>query len=65
MTRRTRRDHSPALKAKVAVAAIKGEQTFVELAHDFDVHSSQIMQWRHQLLEGAAGALNRETRESW
>ena len=38
MTRRPRRNHSPAFKAKVAVAAIKGEKTLIELAQDFDVH---------------------------
>ena len=55
MTRRPRRNHSPAFKAKVAVAAIKGEQTLVELAQDYDVHPNQIKQWRDQLLEGATG----------
>ena len=55
MTRRARRNHSPAFKAKVALAAIKGEQTLVELAQNFDVHSNQIKQWRDQLLEGATG----------
>ena len=53
MTRRPRRNHSPAFKAKVAVAAIKGERTLIELAQDFDVHPNQIKQWRDQLLEGA------------
>ena len=42
MTRRPRRNHSPAFKAKVAVAAIKGEKTLIELAQDFDVHPNQI-----------------------
>lgn len=55
MTRRSRRKHSPAFKAKVAVAAIKGERTLIELAQDFDVHPYQIKQWRDQLLEGATG----------
>ena len=55
MTRRPRRNHSPAFKAKVAVAAIKGEKTLIELAQDFDVHPHQIKQWRDQLLEGATG----------
>lgn len=55
MTRRPRRNHSPAFKAKVAVAAIKGERTLIELAQDFDVHPNQIKQWRDQLLEGATG----------
>ena len=55
MTRRPRRNHGPAFKAKVAVAAIKGERTLVELAQQFDVHPNQIKQWRDQLLEGATG----------
>ncbi len=55
MARRPRRNHSPAFKAKVAVAAIKGEKTLIELAQDFDAHPDQIKQWRDQLLEGATG----------
>ena len=55
MTRRPRRNHSPAFKAKVALAAIKGEKTLIELAQDFDIHPNQIKQWRDQLLEGATG----------
>jgi transposase len=55
MARRPRRNHSPAFKAKVAVAAIKGEKTMIELAQDFNVHPNQIKQWRDQLLEGATG----------
>ena len=39
----------------MAVAAIKGEKTLIELAQDFDVHPNQIKQWRDQLLEGATG----------
>ena len=55
MARRARRNHSPAFKAKVAVAAIKGEKTMIELAQEFDVHPNQIKQWRDKLLEGATG----------
>ena len=55
MSRRPRRNHSPAFKAKVALAAVKGEQTLAELAQHFDVHANQITTWRTQLLEGAAG----------
>ena len=53
MTKRTRRNHTPGFKAKVALAAIKGEKTLSELAQQFDVHPNQITQW--QVLEGAAG----------
>ena len=55
MPERPRLNHSPAFKAKVAVTAIKGEKTMIELAQDFDVHPNQIKQWRDQLLEGATG----------
>jgi len=55
MTRRPRRNHTPAFKAKVALAAIRGEQTLVELSQQFDVHANQIKQWKEQLLEGATG----------
>jgi transposase-like protein len=55
MTRRPRRNHTPAFKAKVALAAIKGEKTLSELAQDFDVHPNQITAWKAQLLDGAAG----------
>ena len=52
MTRRTRRNHSPAFKAKVALAAIRGEQTLAELAQQFDLHPNQIKQWKEHLLAG-------------
>ena len=61
MTRRPRRNHSPAFKAKVALAAIKGERTLAELAQQFDVHPNQITQWRSQLLEGASGVFGAAT----
>ena len=54
MTKRTRRNHTPAFKAKVALAAMKGDKTLAELAEQFDVHPNQIGQWRSQLLDGAA-----------
>ena len=55
MTKRTRRTHSPAFKAKVVLSAIKGEKTLAELAKLFDVHPHQITAWKAQLQEGAAG----------
>ena len=54
MAKRARRTHSPAFKAKVALAAIKGEKTLAELAQQYDVHPNQITAWRTQLLESAA-----------
>ncbi|WP_416409325.1 IS3 family transposase [Agrobacterium rosae] len=62
MTRRPRRNHSPAFKVKVALAAIRGEQTLVELSQHFDVHANQIKQWKDQLLEGATGVFGDETK---
>ena len=55
MARRVRRTHSPAFKAKVALAAIKGEKTLAELAQQYDVHPNQITAWKAQVLDGAAG----------
>jgi transposase-like protein len=54
MSRRPRRNHTPALKAKVALAAIKGDRTLAQLAEQFDVHPNQITSWKAQLEEGAA-----------
>jgi transposase len=62
MTRRVRRNHSPAFKAKVALAAIQGEKTLADLAQQFDVHPNQITQWRSQLLDGAAGVFGSEAK---
>jgi transposase-like protein len=62
MSKRPRRNHAPAFKAKVALAAIKGEKTLAELAQQFDVHPNQITQWKTQLLEGAAGIFGAEAR---
>jgi transposase len=68
MSRRPRRNHTAAFKAKVALAALKGEKTLLELARQLDGHATrapvmrlcmtgwkQIAQWKSQLLEGAAG----------
>ena len=51
---RSRRNHTPSFKAKVALAAIKGDQTVAELAKRFDIHPNSIVQWKTQLLERAA-----------
>ena len=54
MNRRPRRNHTPGFKAKVALAAIKGDRTLAELAEQFDVHPNQITSWKAQLEGGAA-----------
>ena len=54
MSRRTRRNHSAAFKAKVALAAIKGDKTLAELAQQYDVHANQITEWKRQLQERAS-----------
>lgn len=54
MTRRKRRNHSPEFKAKVALAAAKGDKTLAELATKFDIHANQITQWKQELIENAS-----------
>lgn len=53
MTKRTR----PAFKAKIALCAVRGEQTLSELAQDFDVHPNQIRHWKDRLMEGGGGCI--------
>lgn len=60
MSRRPRRNHSPAFKAKVALAAIKNDRTLAELAQQYDVHPNQITDWKNQLLNNAASAFGGE-----
>ena len=62
MSRRPRRNHTPTFKAKVALAAIKGEKTLADLAQQFDVHPNQITQWKSQLQEGAAAVFGSDAR---
>jgi len=54
MSRRPRRNHTPAFKAKVALAAIKGDRTLAQIAEQFDVHPNQVTSWKAQLEGGAA-----------
>ena len=51
--RRKRRNHSASFKAKVAVAAVRGEKTLAELAQHYDVHPNQIQDWRGRLVGSA------------
>ena len=55
MSKRARRNHAPAFKAKVALAAIKGEKTLADLAQQFDIHSNQITQWKASSSKGRPG----------
>lgn len=64
MSRRPRRNHSPAFKAKVALEAIKGEQPIITIAERFDVHPNQITTWKRQLLEGAAAVFGEGDKEA-
>ena len=54
MTKRPRRNHSAAFKAKVALEAMKGDQTLVELAERFQIHPNLITEWKKVLLERAS-----------
>jgi len=58
--KQSRRKHSPSFKAKVAVEALKGEETIAELANRFEVHPSQIRKWKQALTEGAGGIFGSE-----
>lgn len=60
MSKRPRRNHAPAFKAKVALEALKSEQTIVELSERFQVHPNQITDWKKQLLEHAAEVFGKE-----
>ena len=54
MNKRPRRNHSPTFKAKVALAAVKGDRTIAQLAEQFDVHPNQVTAWKAQLEGGAS-----------
>lgn len=52
--KRTRRTHAPSFKAKVALAAIKGDKTLAELSSEFEVHQNQITEWKQLLQQHAS-----------
>ncbi len=62
--RRKRRNHSSVFKAKVALAAIRGDKTLADLAEQFEVHPNQIQDWRRKLLDNAAELFERNARPS-
>jgi len=59
MTKRPRRNHTAVFKAKVALEAIKGDQTLVELSERFQVHPNQIAEWKKILLEKASDVFDK------
>ena len=60
MSKRPRRNHAPAFKAKVALEALKGDQTIVELAERYQVHPNQITDWKKQLLAHAEEVFSKD-----
>lgn len=58
--KRKRRNHSADFKAKVALAALKGDRTLAELAEQFDVHPNQIQDWKKRLVESAGDLFSRK-----
>jgi transposase len=60
MSKRPRRNHAPAFKARVALDALKGNQTIVELSERYQVHPNQITDWKKQLLEHAAEVFGKD-----
>ena len=57
--RRPRRTHSPEFKAKVALAALRGDKTLAELAAQYDIHPVQITDWKNQLAESAGSVFSK------
>jgi transposase len=59
MKKRARRNHTPAFKAKVALAALRNDRMIAQLAEQFDEHPNQITSWKEQLLAGAPDVFDR------
>ena len=59
MAKRPRRNHTAVFKAKVALEAIKGDRTLVELSERFQVHPNQITEWKKILLEKASDVFDK------
>lgn len=59
-----RKKHSTEFKAKVALVAIKGEQTIQEIAQKYEVHPNQITQWKKHLLDNATSAFEKADRKT-
>ncbi len=59
MSKKPRRKHSPAFKAKVALAALAGDKTLAQLTQEFEIHQNQIVDWKKQLTERAAEVFGR------
>jgi transposase len=64
MSKRPRRNHTAVFKAKVALEAVKGEQSLIELAERFQVHPNQITEWKKHLLEKASEVFEKGKRSS-
>jgi len=56
--KQTRKKHNAAFKAKVALAAVKGDRTVADVSITFGVHPNQIYNWKKQLLDGAASVFD-------
>jgi transposase-like protein len=50
-----RKSHSVAFKAKVAIAALREQETVAQLSSRYAIHSTQIHLWKRHLLDGAEG----------
>ncbi len=62
--KRKRRTHSPEFKSKVALAAVKGDLTMAELVKKFEVHASQVTEWKKQLLTGAPDVFGKHAKQA-